>query len=95
MVAAVGDALARLRGGDLTQRLEIPFSEAYEPLRRDLNAVIDQLQQTLYMTAWQKTDAKFPYSPENTGMTLAPVATYEPYVSSTPTSCQMTRPSAS
>jgi branched-chain amino acid transport system substrate-binding protein len=52
-----------------------------------------QLQQTLYITVWQKTDAKNPYSPENTGMTLAPVATYEPYVSSTPTSCQMTRPS--
>ena len=52
-----------------------------------------QLQQTLYMTVWQKADAKYPYSPENTGMTLAPVATYEPYVSSTPTSCQMTRPS--
>jgi len=51
-----------------------------------------QLQQTLYMTVWQKADAKNPYSPENTGMTLAPVATYEPYVSSTPTSCQMTRP---
>jgi branched-chain amino acid transport system substrate-binding protein len=53
-----------------------------------------QLQQTLYMTVWQKADAKYPYSPENTGMTLAPVATYEPYVSSTPTSCQMTRPPA-
>lgn len=52
-----------------------------------------QLQQTLYMTSWQKADAKFPYSPENTGMTLAPVAEYAPYVSSTPTSCQMTRPS--
>ena len=51
-----------------------------------------QLQQTLYITMWQKTDAKNPYSPENTGMTLVPVATYEPYVSSTPTSCQMTRP---
>jgi len=52
-----------------------------------------QLQQTLYLTVWQKTDAKNPYSPENTGMTLAPVAEYAPYVSSTPTSCQMTRPS--
>jgi len=51
-----------------------------------------QLQQTLYMTVWQKADAKNPYSPENTGMTLAPVATYDPYVSSTPTSCQMVRP---
>ena len=47
-----------------------------------------QLQQTLYITVWQKADKKYPYSPENTGMTLAPVRTFEPYVSSTPTSCQ-------
>jgi len=52
-----------------------------------------QLQQPLYMTVWQKADAKYPYSPENTGMTLAPVAEYPNYVSSTPTSCQMKRPS--
>jgi branched-chain amino acid transport system substrate-binding protein len=45
------------------------------------------------MTVWQKADAKYPYSPENTGMTLAPVAEYPSYVSSTPTSCQMKRPS--
>jgi branched-chain amino acid transport system substrate-binding protein len=51
-----------------------------------------QLQQTLYVTVWQKADKKYPYSPENTGMTLAPVKTFEPYVSSTPTSCQMKTP---
>ena len=52
-----------------------------------------QMQQTLLMTVWQKADKKFPYSAENTGMTLAPVKTFEPYVSSTPTSCQMKMPS--
>jgi branched-chain amino acid transport system substrate-binding protein len=52
-----------------------------------------QLQQPLYLTVWQKADAKYPYSPENTGYTLVPVKTYESYVSSTPTSCQMKRPS--
>ncbi|WP_423213597.1 branched-chain amino acid ABC transporter substrate-binding protein [Rivibacter subsaxonicus] len=52
-----------------------------------------QLQQPLYIVVWQKADAKFPYSPENTGMTLAPVKEYPAYVSSTPTSCQMKRPS--
>jgi branched-chain amino acid transport system substrate-binding protein len=51
-----------------------------------------QLQQRLYITQWQKTDKKYPYSAENTGMTLAPVKTYEAYVASTPTSCQMKRP---
>jgi branched-chain amino acid transport system substrate-binding protein len=50
-----------------------------------------QLQQPLYITVWQKADAKFPYSPEKTGMTLAPVKEYPNYVSSTPTSCQMKR----
>jgi len=51
-----------------------------------------QLQQPLYMTVWQKAGGKFPYSPENTGMTLVPVKEYPSYVSSTPTSCQMKRP---
>jgi branched-chain amino acid transport system substrate-binding protein len=53
-----------------------------------------QLQQPLYMAVWQKADAKYSYSPENTGMTLAPVAEFPSYVSSTPTSCQMKRPGA-
>ena len=53
-----------------------------------------QLQQTLYMSVWQKADVKYPYKPERTEMTLAPVAEFAPYVSSTPTSCQMTRPAA-
>ena len=51
-----------------------------------------QLQQPLYISVWTKTDAKHPYSPENTGMTLTNVKTYESFVSSTPTSCQMKRP---
>ena len=51
-----------------------------------------QLQQPLYITVWQKADKKFPYSPENTGMTMAMVKEYPSYVSSTPTSCQMKRP---
>jgi branched-chain amino acid transport system substrate-binding protein len=51
-----------------------------------------QLQQPLYLTVWQKADQKYPYSPENTGMTLAPVKEFPSYVASTPTSCQMKRP---
>jgi len=54
-----------------------------------------QLQLPLYMTMWQKADAKYTYRPEKTEMTLAPVAEFPNYVSSTPTSCQMTRPSGS
>jgi len=51
-----------------------------------------QLQQPLFITVWEKTSAKYPYSPENTGMTLAPVKEYPAYVASTPTSCNMKRP---
>jgi branched-chain amino acid transport system substrate-binding protein len=51
-----------------------------------------QLQQPLYMTVWQKAGGKYPYSPENTGMTLVPLKEYPNYISSTPTSCQMKRP---
>ena len=53
-----------------------------------------QLQQPLYLSVWQKVSAKYPYSPENTGMTLAPVKEFPSYISSTPTSCQMKRPTA-
>jgi branched-chain amino acid transport system substrate-binding protein len=52
-----------------------------------------QLQQTMYITRWQKA-AKGQYSVENTGYTFVPVKQMDPYVSSTPTSCQMKRPSA-
>ncbi|MDR0200656.1 MAG: branched-chain amino acid ABC transporter substrate-binding protein [Delftia acidovorans] len=52
-----------------------------------------QLQQGLYITRWEKAGGKYPYDAENTGYTFAPVKYFEPYVASTPTSCQMKRPS--
>jgi branched-chain amino acid transport system substrate-binding protein len=51
-----------------------------------------QLQQGLFMTVWKKADAKNPYSVENTGYNFQPVKTYDAYVASTPTSCDMKRP---
>ena len=51
-----------------------------------------QLQQSMYITKWQKVDAKNAYSVENTGYTFVPIKQLEPYISSTPTSCQMKRP---
>jgi branched-chain amino acid transport system substrate-binding protein len=54
-----------------------------------------QLQQTMFITKWQKVDKKNPYSVENTGYTFVPIKQMDPYVSSTPTSCQMKRPSSS
>jgi branched-chain amino acid transport system substrate-binding protein len=58
----------------------------------EMRSTDHQLQQPLFMTVWQKVDAKHPYSAENTGMTLAPVKEYPSFIASTPTSCQMKRP---
>ena len=52
-----------------------------------------QLQQSMFITKWQKADKKYPYSVENTGYTFAPIKQMDPYVASTPTSCQMKRTS--
>jgi branched-chain amino acid transport system substrate-binding protein len=54
-----------------------------------------QLQQPLYMGVWEKANKQYPVDVENTGMTMHKVGEYPNYVSSTPTSCQMKRPSAS
>ena len=51
-----------------------------------------QMQQSMFVTKWQKVDAKNAYSVENTGYTFVPIKQMDPYVSSTPTSCQMKRP---
>ncbi len=52
-----------------------------------------QLQQSMFITKWQKADKKNPYSVENTGYTFAAVKQLDPYIASTPNSCQMKRPS--
>ena len=52
-----------------------------------------QLQQGLFISRWDKAGGKYPVDSENTGYTFTPVKYFEPYVASTPTSCQMKRPS--
>ena len=52
-----------------------------------------QLQQGLFISKWEKAGGKYPIDSEGTGYTFVPVKYYEPYVASTPTSCQMKRPS--
>ncbi len=90
----LGAAMAKAKSTD-----PVKVAAAMEGLKFDsFNGEVEmrktdhQLQQPLYMTVWQKADKKYPYSPENTGMTLAPLKEYPNYVSSTPTSCQMKRP---
>jgi branched-chain amino acid transport system substrate-binding protein len=90
----LGAAMAKAKSTD-----PVKVAAALEDLRvQSFNGEVQmrktdhQLQQPLYMSVWQKADAKSPYSPEKTGMTLAMVKEYPNYVSSTPTSCQMKRP---
>lgn len=60
-----------------------------------MRAADHQLQQPLYVATWRKLkDPKKEYNVEGTGFTWEQNAVFPPYVSSTPTSCQMKRPGA-
>jgi len=92
--AMLSEAMAKAKSSD-----PVKVAAAMEGLKfKSFNGDVEmrksdhQLQQTLYLSVWQKTDAKNPMEAEATGHTFAPVKIYEPYVASTPTSCQMKRP---
>ena len=93
----LGAAMAKAKSTD-----PVKVAAALEGIRvQSINGEVEmrktdhQLQQTLYISVWTKAGAKpNDYSVENTGYNFQPVKTYEPYVSSTPTSCQMKRPGA-
>ena len=58
-----------------------------------MRAADHQLQQPLYIATWHKiADPAKQYNVEGTGFTWVQDRVFEPYVSSTPTSCQMKRP---
>jgi len=91
---ALTDAFAKVKSTD-----PVKVAAALEGMKfKSFNGDVEmrktdhQLQQGLYISKWEKASAKYPYSPENTGYTFVPVKYYEPYVASTPTSCQMKRP---
>jgi branched-chain amino acid transport system substrate-binding protein len=93
--ALLGAAMAKARS---TEPLKV--AAALEGLSvKSLNGEVTmrkadhQLQQTVYIQSWQKAAAPpNDYSVENTGYNFRVLKTYEPYVSSTPTSCEMKRP---
>jgi branched-chain amino acid transport system substrate-binding protein len=92
--AMLSEAMAKAKSSD-----PVKVAAAMEGLKfKSFNGDVEmrksdhQLQQTLYLSVWQKTDAKNPMEAEGTGHAFAPVKIYEPYVASTPTSCQMKRP---
>jgi len=91
--SALGEAMAKAKSTDPVKVAAAMSGLKFKSYHGDveIRKADHQLQQPLWMTVWQKADKKFPYSPENTGMTLAPVKEFPSYVSSTPTSCQMKR----
>ena len=91
---ALGEAMAKAKSTDPVKVAAALSGLKFKSYHGDveMRKTDHQMQQPLWMSVWQKADKKFPYSPENTGMTLAPVKEFPSYVSSTPTSCQMKRP---
>lgn len=92
--SALGEAMAKAKSTDPVKVAAAMSGLKFKSYHGEveIRKADHQLQQPLWMTVWQKADKKYPYSPENTGMTLAPVKEFPSYVSSTPTSCQMKRP---
>jgi branched-chain amino acid transport system substrate-binding protein len=91
----LGSAMAKAKSTD-----PVKVAAALEGIKvKSFNGEVEmrktdhQLQQPLYVSVWTKVDKKHPYSVENTGLNFQMVKEYPNYVSSTPTSCQMKRPS--
>ncbi|QDY99746.1 HAMP domain-containing protein [Nitratireductor mangrovi] len=47
VVTSIADGLARLAKGDLTTRIDEPFPDAYEGLRKDFNGAVGTLSETI------------------------------------------------
>jgi branched-chain amino acid transport system substrate-binding protein len=92
--SALGEAMAKARSTDPVKVAAVLSGLKFQGFNGEveMRRADHQLQQPLYITRWQKTDARHPYSPENTGMTLTPVREISAAVASTPTTCQMRRP---
>jgi branched-chain amino acid transport system substrate-binding protein len=93
-VKMLSDAIAKAKSTD-----PVKVAAALSGLRFDgfngeseMRKLDHQMQQGLYISKWQKVDAKNKYSVEKTGYTFAPVKYIEAYIASTPTTCEMKRP---
>jgi branched-chain amino acid transport system substrate-binding protein len=90
----LSEAFARAKSTDPVKVAAVMEGMKFKSFNGDveMRKTDHQMQQGLYMSVWQKAGGKFPIDAENTGYTFVPVKFYEPYVASTPTSCQMKRP---
>jgi branched-chain amino acid transport system substrate-binding protein len=94
-IELLGAAMAKAKSSDPVKVAKALEGLSVKSFAGDvtMRASDHQLQQTMYITKWQKAK-KGEYSVENTGYTFVPIKQMDPYVSSTPTSCQMQRPSS-
>jgi len=91
----LGEGMAKAKSTD-----PVKVAAAMEGLKfKSFNGEVEmrksdhQMQQPLFIAKWAPVDAKNPYDVEKTGLTFLPAKAFDAYVSSTPTSCQMKRPS--
>lgn len=93
-IVLLTDAIAKAKSSDPVKVAAAMSGMRFKGFNGDseMRKSDNQMQQGLYISKWQKVDAKNPYSVEKTGYTFAPVKYIEAYVASTPTSCQMKRP---
>ena len=93
-VQLLGAAMAKAKSTNPVQVAKAMEGLSFKSFAGDvtMRASDHQLQQSMFVTKWQKA-AKGQYNVENTGYTFVPIKQMDPYVSSTPTSCQMKRPS--
>ena len=94
-MVALSDAMAKAKSTDpvkVVAALEGLRFKGFNGEDAQMRSTDHQLQMGMWISKWQKVDAKNSYSVENTGYTFAPVKYLEPFVASTPTTCQMKRP---
>ena len=94
-IVLMSDAMAKAKSTDPVKVAAVMNGMTFKGFNGEssMRKSDNQMQQGLYISKWQKVDKKNPYSVEKTGYTFAPVKYIEAYVASTPTSCQLKRPS--
>ncbi len=91
----LAQAMAKAKSTDPVKVAQALSGMSYKSFSGEvtMRAADHQLQQPLYIATWHKiSDPAKQYNVENTGFTWVQDRVFEPYVSSTPTSCQMKRP---
>ena len=93
-IKLMGEAMAKAKSTDPVKVAAAMSGMKFDGFNgeSEMRKLDHQMQQGLYISKWQKVDAKNKYSVEKTGYTFAPVKYIESYIASTPTTCEMKRP---